>query len=176
MDNLVICERQDLVDIADAIREKIESSDGLTLDGMAEAINGIEAGGGSVKHGIITPATNTQTLTIEHGYGSSDYNFYTICALDSIGAYSKAVCSASAFRHMTTQSYASLSFEYSGSTKGTVSTLSGTSFGHLYKQPASISINTLELTTTTGVFPINSSYPDVVFKAGIRYFWLVTKI
>ena len=41
-----------LTNIADAIREKTGGTDALTLDGMAQAIEGISAGGGGLDEGI----------------------------------------------------------------------------------------------------------------------------
>lgn len=163
--------------IADAIREKTGGTDALTLDGMAAAIAGIEAGGGggSMKTGVITPAESTQTLTIEHGYGSDDYNFFAITAIDRVGSYSKAVSSATAYRFNSSQSYASLLFEYGGSSKGYVADLKGAAFGHLHDDSV-IKPNELVLSTALGVYPLNSSYADVVFKAGVSYFWIVGKV
>ena len=67
--------------IADAIREKTGGTDALTLDGMAAAIAGISAGGGSISTGTVTLAKNftshsastnfnsSSNLLIEHGLG-----------------------------------------------------------------------------------------------------------
>lgn len=59
-----------LKQIADAIREKGGTSDSLAFPAaMAEAIAAIEAGGGGaeVSYGMMTPASNTTSLTWEHG-------------------------------------------------------------------------------------------------------------
>ena len=65
-----------LTAIADAIREKTGESGTLTLDGMAAAVAGIEAGGGNYKvtHGSFTPSEsttigNTGEYAITHGLG-----------------------------------------------------------------------------------------------------------
>lgn len=46
MNDLVITERQNIVDIADAIRGKTGKADALTLEQMVAEIGGIEVGGG----------------------------------------------------------------------------------------------------------------------------------
>jgi hypothetical protein len=47
MSELIIAEKAELVAIANAIREKLKSSDGITIRQMADLINGIESGGDS---------------------------------------------------------------------------------------------------------------------------------
>lgn len=64
--------------IADAIREKTGGTNPLTLDAMAEAIAGIEAGGGSsggassIYMAKITPASDVSAFTITHNLGTMD--------------------------------------------------------------------------------------------------------
>lgn len=61
-----------LTAIGDAIREKTETTELLTLDGMAAAIAGIEAGGGEgidVMYGTVTITENTKTVEIENKLG-----------------------------------------------------------------------------------------------------------
>lgn len=49
MENIkILCDRQDIVFIADAVRNKTGSSQELTLGDIAASINGIETGGGNV--------------------------------------------------------------------------------------------------------------------------------
>ena len=69
MADLVITEKQNLVNLADAIREKAGLEDGMSFPaGFLEAVAGIESGGGAeVSFGTITPASTTATLTWEHG-------------------------------------------------------------------------------------------------------------
>jgi len=45
MSDLVIAQKQDLINIADAIREKTETTDGMGIDEMAALIAAIESGG-----------------------------------------------------------------------------------------------------------------------------------
>lgn len=165
-----------LTAIGDAVREITGGTALIPLDDMPDEIRSAGSGGGDVKVGVITPAANTQTLTIEHGYGSTDYNFFMIAAMDSVASYSKAVYSASALNVSNQNSIASLSFEYRGTVEGIQTTRASGNFGHMSKDNTNIDANRLELTTTTGKYPLNSSYPDVVFKAGVRYFWLVAKV
>ena len=167
-----------LKQIADAIREKGGTSDSLAFPtAMAEAIAAIEAGGGgSFATGSITPATNTQALTIEHGLGTTDLNVFAIFSIDRIGSYSKAISSATARVTNNTQSEASLLYEYGGSTKGTYTDLCNKKFGHLYVKPTSEvqDANKIELTSNPGKYPLSAT--DVVFAAGNRYFWLIGKV
>ena len=60
-----------LTAIADAIREKTGESGSLTLDAMAAAIAGIEAGGGNVTSGFFSLDANTAAYGYEltHGLG-----------------------------------------------------------------------------------------------------------
>lgn len=60
-----------------AIKTAIEGKgvtvpDGTLLDGMASLIESIEAGGGGavVAYGIITPSSDTTTITVEHNMGA----------------------------------------------------------------------------------------------------------
>lgn len=46
MRELIVADKKDIVSIADAIRAKIKSSDGMTIEEMAELIESIESGGG----------------------------------------------------------------------------------------------------------------------------------
>ena len=56
--------------IATAIEGKgVTVPDGTLLDGMAPLIESIEAGGAVVAYGIITPASDTTTITVEHNMG-----------------------------------------------------------------------------------------------------------
>ena len=49
MENIkILCDRQDIVFIADAVRNKTGSSQELTLGDIAASIYGIETGGGNV--------------------------------------------------------------------------------------------------------------------------------
>lgn len=70
MSDLVIAQKQDLINIADAIREKTETTDGMALDEMAALIAAIEAGGGSIVAGTYTPAsTQSSRVTVTHNLG-----------------------------------------------------------------------------------------------------------
>lgn len=160
-----------------ALAEKgVEVPEGANSNALAGLIAAIEAGGGGMKMGIITPTESTQTMTIEHGYGSQDYNLFMMAAIDNINSYAKAISTVSALRYNTSSSYASLLFEYGASAKGTPATMSGGPFGQLTKSYSGIDADKIELYTNLGVYPLNSSYTDVVFKAGLRYVWLVAKI
>lgn len=69
--------------IADAIRAKTGGTDALTLDGMAQAIAGIEVGGGDglqVRCGIITLAETSRNVRIEHDLGKKPV-FYMVAIL-----------------------------------------------------------------------------------------------
>lgn len=167
-----------LKQIADAIREKGGTSDTLAFPtAMAEAIAAIEAGGGgSFATGIITPAADTQTLTIEHGLGTDDLNVFAIFSLDGVGSYSKAISSSTACSTSNTQSFASAVCENGGTIKGTIVTLSNQKYGPLYDVPTSgvQDKNKIELATNLGIYPVSGA--TFVFKGGNRYFWLIGKV
>ena len=55
------------------------------LGGMAALIEGIEAGGAVVAYGIITPASDTTTITVEHNMGVMP-DFFAIWGDDSYTA------------------------------------------------------------------------------------------
>lgn len=57
MTDLIIAEREDIVAIADAVRNKTGSTSEMTLGGIVSEINGIEAGGGA----------SVETCTIDCG-------------------------------------------------------------------------------------------------------------
>ena len=56
--------------IADAIREKGGTSDAIAFSAMAEAIAAIEAGGGNIAYGTITPSSTGTAVTITHNLGA----------------------------------------------------------------------------------------------------------
>ena len=58
MSELIIAEKQDLTNIANAIREKTGSADEMYVSQMAEAIQGIEGGGGTVSTDTYTVRNN----------------------------------------------------------------------------------------------------------------------
>lgn len=69
-----------LTTIADAIREKTGSTEKLTLEGMAQAIAGIETGGGGggasgIYMAKITPAEEVGSFTVTHNLGTTDILF-----------------------------------------------------------------------------------------------------
>lgn len=64
----VICEREELVAVADAIREKSGTTNSMTLDGMATLIDEIETGGGTAEEWILTledGSTVTKVVYVE---------------------------------------------------------------------------------------------------------------
>lgn len=81
-----------LTNIADAIRTKTGSADKLTLDGMAQAIAGIEIGGGSgggtsgIYMAKITPAEDVGGFTITHNLGTTDILLAAVFA-ESFGSF-----------------------------------------------------------------------------------------
>lgn len=78
--------------IADAIRDKTGGTDPLTLDAMAEAIAGIEAGEGSsggasgIYMAKITPAEYKGELTIQHNLNTTDI-LYVAAWVETLGDY-----------------------------------------------------------------------------------------
>ena len=64
MADLVICEYQQLKDIADAVRGLSGEEGGMAINDIAAVIEG--AGGGSVTFGTVSPAS-ASNITIEHG-------------------------------------------------------------------------------------------------------------
>ena len=80
-----------LTNIADAIRGKTGGTDELTLDAMAEAIAGIETGGGGSDGGAsgiymakITPARDASELTVTHNLGTTDI-LLAVCFAETLG-------------------------------------------------------------------------------------------
>lgn len=70
MSDLVIAQKQDLINIADAIREKTETTDGMGIDEMAALIAAIEAGGGgNIATGSFVPSEATINMEITHNLG-----------------------------------------------------------------------------------------------------------
>lgn len=80
--------------IADAIRAKTGGTAALTLDGMAEAVAGIEAGGGddllkAIMEKTLTGSFNDQTFDLVGAYGLSyQYNLTDV----SLAACKKVLC------------------------------------------------------------------------------------
>jgi len=69
---LIIANKEDLVNIADAIREKAGTTDAMALEAMAEAIAAIESGGVIIETGTII-------------YTDDDYSYQTPIELASKG-------------------------------------------------------------------------------------------
>jgi hypothetical protein len=95
MSEFVICEKNDLGAIADAIRDKTGKTEEMTLDQMPLEIASIVAGGNSGgntggMNGIymakITPAENISTMDIEHNLGTTDILFALVW-IESMGDY-----------------------------------------------------------------------------------------
>lgn len=91
-----------LTAIADAIRAKAGTSDAMTLDGMAEAIAAISAGGGegvfgeSAASGSFTLSIGAASFTVEHGLGKTPT--YALVFLGAQRTYSRTkkllICAA----------------------------------------------------------------------------------
>ena len=73
----VICEKSELVAVADAIREKTGGTDDLTVSGLASAVSEIEAGGG-----VTMP--EMCTVTFEYNGVSTQFDIQYI-GLDESG-------------------------------------------------------------------------------------------
>lgn len=71
----VICDREDIIAIADAVRNKTGNSDEMTLGEIASGINGIEAGGsGGGSVGTCTVTIIVPASVCVFGYGTySEY-------------------------------------------------------------------------------------------------------
>ena len=81
MAELVICDKQELTDIADAIRAKTGSTDGMSLSDMTVSINDSLKGKSSgIYIGTVTPSEDATNITITHNLGSTDILFAAIWA------------------------------------------------------------------------------------------------
>lgn len=89
-----------LKQIADAIREKGGTSGNLAFPAaMAEAIAAIESGGGvPMNIGTITPAAETNLLTVEHGLGKTPQNFMIMLTPGFSGTADKQLMRGYGFR------------------------------------------------------------------------------
>lgn len=95
-----------LTNIADAIREKTGGTDALTLDGMVEAIAGIQAGGGedllvAKISGTLTEYSNSEVTTI------SNNGFRYFNTLETVSLPNVEVIGSYAFNYCTTLTSAS---------------------------------------------------------------------
>lgn len=69
MADLIICEREDLVDIANTIRSHTGKTDGITLGNMPSEINeAIKSKEPELQEKTISPSTSSQTVTPDTGY------------------------------------------------------------------------------------------------------------
>jgi hypothetical protein len=71
----VICDKTELVAVADAIREKTGSTDDLTVSGLASAVSGIEAGGSG---GVAVP----EMCTVSFKYNSITVGGFDLATFD----------------------------------------------------------------------------------------------
>lgn len=86
-----------LTGIADAIREKVGSSDGIDPAQMAELIKGIQSGGGSesvfgqtAASGSFTLSADAASFTIEHGLGRAPQGGIVFLGAQSV--YQRSSC------------------------------------------------------------------------------------
>ena len=95
MSEFVICEKNDLDAVADAIRGKTGKTEEMTLDQMPLEIASIIAGGNSggstggvngIYMAKITPAENITYMDIEHNLGTTDLLFALVW-VESMGDY-----------------------------------------------------------------------------------------
>ena len=95
MSEFVICEKNDLDAVADAIRGKTGKTEEMTLDQMPLEIASIIAGGNSggstggvngIYMAKITPAENIAYMNIEHNLGTTDLLFALVW-VESMGDY-----------------------------------------------------------------------------------------
>lgn len=69
MSEYVIAQKQDLINIADAIREKTETTDGMGIDEMAALIAAIESGGKLATGKFSSSNSSPATALITHDLG-----------------------------------------------------------------------------------------------------------
>lgn len=82
MADLVLTEKENLVAIADAIREKAGTTDLLTLDEMPVAIANMSGGDTSMEDGLL--ARNIEEYTNDHAETVGAYAFYYFSALKNV--------------------------------------------------------------------------------------------
>lgn len=146
--------------IADAIRAHTGGTDALTLDAMAEAIAGLEVGGGAtIVQGNFTPAESTFTYEVQHTLGvKPKVVFYGLSTIDRYGISS---ASNPTYR-------AALYFE--GWEENIVLMVKNTGSIYVDRYTTNSSfVSVAEDTVVLGHPAPNSSY--YIFAAGKEYIW-----
>lgn len=65
MRELIVTDKYNIVAIANAIREKIKSSDGMTIEEMAELICGIKVGGADIEIASAKTIDYTKAVVVD---------------------------------------------------------------------------------------------------------------
>lgn len=157
MAEYVIAEKQDLINIADAIREKTETTDGMGIDEMAALIAAIESGGAKVASGIITfdADTSASGYKIETGF-SEDENLMFAAVLEFSPSSSVATNDFLAYELHNTM--------YTGS--GINQVCEAIYYGNITRKRSAAS-NQRSSADTINISGDNSS----VFRSGKTYCW-----
>lgn len=186
----VIAQKQDLINIADAIREKTGTTDGMGIDEMAALIAAIESGGGSdglqIASGEFTLASSISTYTVTHDLGVLPNLFIVyapvVTALPS-NFVSKCIVAFVPEPENTVNQHIAVASFYTKGASSTTSAMPPSQGGRIDQDYSSSS----EKATTPYVMSANatscifhgvhssSSYTKL-FKAGATYKWLIGKV
>lgn len=85
MEDFVRVPEQDWQDICDAVRSKTGGTEKMVSGAVADAIAGIVAGGASgIYMAKVTPASDTDALTVTHNLGTTDI-LLAVCFAETLG-------------------------------------------------------------------------------------------
>ena len=174
MSELVITEKDRLVEIADAIRDKAGLTEEFGFnDDFVQAINGIQSS--NLITGKIIPTQNitSYTVTLDKKYSVSDFNLVLVFCNTTISAYTTSFDFYSAYALSGTQSLATMAYTKSSTDYLVRSTYNSSKFGNMCDVNNDI---TGKFDTITFKFTDNQITNGCVFSSGTSYIYVLTKI
>ena len=175
MADMVICEKQELEAVADAIRAKAGLTEEFSFnDDFLQAINSIQSS--NLITGQYIPTENTTSFTVEldKKYKVSDFNLVLVFCKNPVTAYSTSFCFYLAYAISGTQSISTTAYTKSSTDYFSRNTYHSSKFGNMCTTNKDISGN---FDSITFAFTENQISNGCIFSStSAPYIYVLTKI